>query len=183
MLAPGRIGTNVVLAAVSAVLALSVRNQIGSELRFDPPTPPERERQTIDATAPALLPGFPRQQTFGEIARRPLFSQTRRPPRRPEKTASPRPAPPKRKPSVGVVAKPQPPTLQARLVGVARIGNRGTALIQDDDSGELRRLSIGDDYRGWSVLRMDGSSVTLASGGFERTLQVVFREKDSDPAK
>ncbi len=104
------------------------------------------EVPAIEAAAPAPPAAFrmPPKNAFNQMATRPPFSRTRRPPR-----AKPAPKPVVQKPApvaAKTVAEPQ-----VTLVGIMIQPGKSIAMVRKPGAEELLRLGKGEDLDGWLV--------------------------------
>ena len=109
-----------------------------------------------------MLPSLPERQPidtnrFLVLLERPLFQLTRRPP----------PPPP---PPAAVVEAPVDNLSTAQLSGV--VAGDGGASIIITMAGKARRVRLNEAVDGWVLQSIQGRSVTFASGGQTRTLQL-----------
>lgn len=136
------------------LLALFVCSGLGyavyAQTQVPPPSLPESVRlaevPTAEAAAPAPPTAFrmPPKNVFNQMAARPPFSQTRRPPR-----AKPAPKPVVEKPApvaAKTVAEPQ-----VTLVGIMIQPGKSIAMVRKPGAEELLRLAKGQDLDGWLV--------------------------------
>ena len=85
----------------------------------------------------------------------PLFTPSRSPPpvvEEPEVVIVDPPPPP----------PPSPPDLD--LVGVVASGSTELALLRDRNTGEVHRLSAGEEYAGWAIIFVDARTVEFRNG-------------------
>ncbi len=73
---------------------------------------------------------------------------------------------------------PSPPPLD--LVGIVTSGSTKLALLRDRGTGEVHRLSAGEDYDGWSIEFVDTRSVAFHNGEQTETL-TMFEQLDTPP--
>lgn len=112
---------------------------------------------------------------FKGTRKRPLFTPARHPPRPPPPPPPP-PEPKVRKPKPVKVEPPKPPSL--RLVGVVMMDDSKLALLLDTDRN-VRRVGVGDEVEGWSVVKLEPSLVELRLDG-ERSVYRMFRASGND---
>jgi hypothetical protein len=114
---------------------------------------------------PTYLP--PPMTAFNEIMERPLFEESRTKPEAPvqEKTVAPR------------------TPLNLRLEGVAAVAERSVALVRDLTTKELYRLTVGMEYQGWIVGRIDHDVAEFKRGDEIRELVLEVEEKTNPRAQ
>lgn len=127
--------------------------------------PPAAAAEQGGAPEPSQLPSVavfdpPARAAFDEILERPLFSQERRPPPEPE---------PER-PAVQVIRPVTP--LHVQLLGVATAGEVAVALIRDQNTLKLFRLSEGMEHQGWTVLSLEPGKVVFKRGEQTQELEL-----------
>ena len=108
------------------------------------------------------LPSYlaPPISAFNEILERPLFEDSRTRPQVPAEVKT---------------ATPMTP-LNLRLEGVAAVDERSVALVRDLTTKELHRLSIGMEYQGWVVGKIDQDMAELKRGDEIRELLLEVAE-------
>lgn len=146
--------TNAALALVLVFLWVA-RDGSLRNVRWEPPEPVASDfRQMIPA-----LPERARVDTsrFMVLLERPLFALNRRPP----------PPPP---PPVAEVEAPPDNLSSARLSGVFMGAGTGGVII--NIAGKNRRVRLNESVDGWVLQTVQGRSVTFASGGQTRVLQL-----------
>lgn len=124
-------------------------------MRWQPPAP-------VMSDYLQMLPALPERarvdtSRFMVLLERPLFALTRRPP----------PPPP---PPVAVVEPPPDNLSTARLSGIFMGAGTGGAIIHI--AGKNRRVRLNESVDGWVLQSIEGRSVTFASGGQTRMLQL-----------
>ena len=108
-------------------------------------------------------------ETYSDVVQRPLFTESRRPPKpRPVAKMLPKPEPELLPTPVAV--KPQ--TGGFRLAGVSIGENKTVALLKPVDGGQVWRLSEGDKVEGWTLQAIGADSVTLFRNGVEDTISL-----------
>ena len=144
--------TTAALVLVLAFLWLAPDGSLRN-VRWEPPVP-------VTSDYLQMLPVLPERSRvdtsrFMALLERPLFSLTRRPPP---------PAPPP-------VAEVPPDNLStARLSGIFTGAGTGGAIIHI--AGKNRRVRLNESVDGWVLQAIQGRSVTFASGGQTRVLQL-----------
>ncbi len=111
----------------------------------------------LDALPEETVFVMPPEQSFAAILERPLFSPTRRPP--PEGIAS--------------VAGPVP-TLKIDVVGIVISEQEQFALILTENSKEIVRLIVGDEFQGWTLEDIEPERVTFRRGEIEEQIGLSF---------
>jgi hypothetical protein len=124
-----------------------------------PPTaplipPPQPATITLQDSAPKIA--SPDPQNYLIIDARPVFASSRRPP--PPGAAAP-------------AAGPPPVTFS--LVGVIDAPDEKFALVVDSGNQTAIKLSQGGSIDGWTVARIDHSSILVQSGGTFETIKIV----------
>ena len=123
--------------------------------------PPQR----IDQPAALLpVPPLPDEPDFAlaplqaylEVLERPLFASNRRPPAQAEPIVTPE----------------QP--LGLALSGTVVSDQGRFALVRSTEGGAIRRLKIGDQVSGWTLVAVEASRVTFRRQGDERQLTMAF---------
>jgi hypothetical protein len=105
---------------------------------------------------------------YNEIIERPLFLSTRRPPeKQPEEPPEP---------------SPEPPSADETftLLGVVLTPEATIALLQDDKSGEIARLQVGEQVNGWHLKAVQANSVSLSKG--DQAVDLPLVRDRSQPA-
>ncbi|MDD2987858.1 MAG: hypothetical protein PHI64_02760 [Zoogloea sp.] len=93
---------------------------------------------------------------------RPLFSETRKPP----------PPPPPPPPSASLETAPiRDPLKDVRVIGLIE-GEGGGAIIKVGK--DVRRVSVGQAFEGWTLMQVSGFTVKFASGSSSRSLNMTF---------
>lgn len=111
------------------------------------------------APAPEFVPAA--FATFREVLDRPIFSPTRRPPRR----------------AVTVTAEAAPPPdpgPELELHGVVGMGSEEVALIAVGGAPSLRRVAVGDEIEGWHVEEIGAEGVLLRQGARTSRLRLDY---------
>lgn len=105
---------------------------------------------------------------YNEIIRRPLFLDTRRPPEDPPEDP-PEPS-------------PEPPSADETftLLGVVLTPEATMALLQDDKSGEIARVQVGEQVNGWHLKAVQANSVSLSKG--DQAVDLPLVRDRSQPA-
>jgi hypothetical protein len=67
-------------------------------------------------------------------------------------------------------AAPAAPELNAQLIAVVRAGGDQMVLLRFGQA--VRKLHSGETIDGWTVTKIDGSSVAVSNGSFQRTLDL-----------
>lgn len=133
---------------------------------------PTEATEPVATPAPKAVFRMPQKTAFNQLAMRPPFSPTRRPPR-------PKPPEP-------VVQQPQPaapqPKLaepQIRLVGILINPQKSFAMVRKPDAAELLRLAKGQDLEGWRVESVLPDRLLLSHQGtiLEFELREAARKK------
>lgn len=149
--------TLLVLANLALALTLAFfwlgRDGNLRNVRWEPPLP-------LAADYQKMLPALPERARvdttrFMALLERPLFSSTRRPP--------PPPPPP-------AAAPPTDNFSTAQLTGVFVSANTAGVII--NIAGKTRRLKVNESVDGWVLQAVQGRSVTFASGGETRVLEL-----------
>lgn len=144
------------LLAVCLALAGVVYRQVQTE----PPVPIAAAGGEA-APLPALpdQPSFtmPPLDTFAAVVERPLFSPTRRPPEEGTVTID--------------VSEPE---LEITLVGVIISAEEQIAIIKPKDGSRLARLSLGDDYQGWTLDSIEPNRATFRRGDIAEHIQLIY---------
>lgn len=111
-------------------------------------TPPPAGDLDTAVSSDSVVVALPPLEEYSEIVDRPLFYQARRPP--PPADEQP-------------VAAPVAPTEEDELtlIGVMLIGTQKTALIQNQATGKVARLKVGDTLDNWQVVEVEPQRVTL----------------------
>lgn len=104
---------------------------------------------------------------YGEIVERPLFLTNRRPP---EET--PLEAPP--------AAEPPKEEQQLTLLGVVLTPEATMALVQDDKTGKVSRLRVGERINLWQLQAVQADRVSLSSG--ETVLELPLERNKKPPS-
>lgn len=143
---------NLALALILGILWVDRDGNLRN-VRWKPPSPLAVDYQQ-------MLPALPERtrvdtRRFMALLERPLFSPTRRPP--------PPPPPPAAAPLADNFST-------AQLSGVFVSGNTAGVII--NIAGKTRRLRINESVDGWVLHAVQGRSVTFASGGETRVLQL-----------
>jgi type II secretion system (T2SS) protein C len=104
---------------------------------------------------PPIRRAIPEKAKFAEIAERPLFWSSRRPPfdQAPEI------------PSAG---------LNYSLFGVVISTDAPVALLKPEAGGDPVRVQVGEAISGWTVARIESDRVVMRQGGRERELNLNF---------
>ena len=134
--------------------------------------PPAFPSGIVDADQPSELDPtrapqaeftFPPLAEFSEIAARPLFSPSRRPPAETEEPDDEEDAPPK--------------PLHFILTGVVISAEGQLALLRRINTAEVIRALLGQEIDGWQVERIESDRVTLRQGD---TIEVVTLQDESE---
>jgi hypothetical protein len=118
---------------------------------FPPPAPAAISARQSTPPVPSLDP-----QNYLTIDARPVFASSRRPP--PPGAAAP-------------AAGPPPVTFS--LVGVIDAPDEKFALVVDSGNQTAIKLSQGGSIDGWTVARIDHSSILVQSGSTFETIKIV----------
>lgn len=105
---------------------------------------------------------------LGETVERPLFTEGRLPPEKPQNEAS---------------TKSKVSPLKLKLEGVVISPESKVAIITDLQSRELLRLSQGMSHSNWKVTEVSEDSVTILQGAKEITLTLEIDEVQSVKGK
>lgn len=154
------------LAGTTALLAQQVQERMTA-----PPPTTDLSVPTADtgsagdteaAAAPERPPRFdaPPRGSFEVAVGRNLFSTDRRPP------------PLKADDDASQTVQRQP--LRATLAGVVLADAQRMAMVVDKDTGRLTRLSPGDRFKGWRLVRIEPNAATFSRGSREETLSMAF---------
>ena len=124
--------------------------------------PPKAKRPSKDV----LEPGkdvFSRKEMLElpDTLMRPLFSETRRPP-------PPPPPPPSASPEVAPI---RDPLKDVQVIGLIE-GEGGGAIVKVGK--DVRRVSVGQMFEGWTLTQISGFTVTFASGSGSRSVNMTF---------
>jgi len=96
-------------------------------------------------------------EDFSAILDRPLFSPIRRPP------------------AEGAVATAaSEPELQVTLVGVIISSEEQIALVRLKDATRFARLSVGDNFQGWTLDSIEPSRITFRRGDVEEHIELTY---------
>ncbi len=138
--------TNLILFATTLAAALILRAQL------DAPTPRHDDQRATGEQAVLARqqpPPSPARSIsfYREIATRPLFSQSRKPPA--PKVATPAPA------------TPRVPKIEIELLGVVFTPGSKLAVIKDLKSGQPKSVREGEVYKGWTVSLVEAHQVRL----------------------
>lgn len=115
-------------------------------------------------TSPARF-SMPPMSTFSEIAERPLFSRTRRPPTQEETAVEEQ-----------VVANPD----ALLLTGVILVDDDRTALLASPSSDRVTRVREGDELEGWTLVSVHPDKVVVRNGGTEQEIRLLDTLKMRD---
>jgi general secretion pathway protein N len=155
------LSTGVLLLACAGLGAV-VAFELAGEPRFAP------EVTAAAPAAPALPVPEPVEYAppppgaFAEIARRPLFSESRRPYVAPvAETAEPEPEP-----------EPVAEALSAELQGVLVTGRQQAALVRIEGADPPVWLHVGQSIAGWVLEAVEHRQATLRSGDRVEVLQL-----------
>lgn len=165
--APGRSRLTGLLALVCAGLLIVIFLQLDEAAvsRAARSTPSEAADRTpaVDLEAGDLEFEMPPLSLYSDIASRPLFSPTRRPP------------PPDEAP-----VKEEPAAVSVDLVlrGIATAKATRAALIEERGTGKLVRALEGQSVGGWRIVAIMPDVVELEGRGEKLVLEI---EKDSSP--
>lgn len=110
----------------------------------------------------AALPPMPDYEMpplaeFAEVAERPLFSPTRRPPVGAVPTAAPR------------------QTLDLTLIGIVLSEAERLAIVTPGGAGRAVRLGVGDSIQGWTLVELESERATFERDGAQETLYLAFQ--------
>jgi len=159
----GRLVT-VLLIAACAGLAWTVYRGLGA-----PPQPAAGVEPAADDGLPALPPvaGYEMAplEDFMEIAERPLFSPTRRPPAGEGATVAPRQA------------------LDLTLIGVVLSTEERLAIVTPGGPGKAVRLGVGDSIQGWVLTELESERATFERGAETVTLYLAFETAPTTPRR
>ncbi len=164
----GRRGTSIALSLLCALAAGALALQATGRLYVPaPPSRPAIAERTFTAQPLVLEVAFPPAETFDEIAERPLFSETRAPPR--------------------TVAEAEPALPTERdlftLLGVAISDASRIAIVQAKKNGEISQVAVGDRLGGWSVRDIRPRSLLLADGVREHLVELQEVARDRPPPR
>ncbi|MCB1885005.1 MAG: hypothetical protein KDG89_13570 [Geminicoccaceae bacterium] len=126
----------------------------------------------MDVSLSVELGMLPPIEAFKAVVERPLFAPTRRP--------YEAPAP------VTVAAVPDEPAADGRqepgivFVGTVRRGNGVLALANEEATGAIVSLAVGDEVNGWQVLSIEDRTMELGQAGERRKL-AIFVPRDAPP--
>ena len=117
-----------------------------------PIAPPGQVASGIPEVTPSKGFAIPPVSQYSEIIERPLFLTDRRPV---HEEAPPPEAP-----------LPEPPKDEKlTLLGVVLAPDITMALVQDDKTGKVARLRIGEQVNGWQLQSVQINRISLSSGG------------------
>jgi hypothetical protein len=129
---------------------------------------PEASASAIPEIQPLEGPDVASLGEYNEIIERPLFLSTRRPPEeQPEEPPEPAPEPPSADETF-------------TLLGVVLTPEATMALLQDDKTGEIARLQVGDQVNGWHLKAVQANSVSLSKG--DQAVDLPLVRNRSQPA-
>jgi hypothetical protein len=168
-----RVATRPVVGAlfgIVAVLAALNWHIFQSTVEISPIAPPHDQVEvplssSIDLVTP--LDGKAAAQ-FGQMVERPLFNPNRKPI--------------KREIPVGTGRDTNPGDL--KLIGVMKVGDQPSrALIRSASTQTGKWLAEGEEFDGWTLLKVGARSVTVGSAGqlHELALAAPRREADDEP--
>jgi hypothetical protein len=122
----------------------------------------ESEAQQVPPFVPAPI------NSLREITERPLFTEGRIPPEKPTDTSE---------------SKVPVAPLRLKLEGVAITPQNKVAVITDQQTNELLRLSQGMSHGNWKVTGVNEESVTIQQGPKEITLKLEIDEASGSAGK
>jgi len=158
--------SNLLLLLVCLLLATTVWLEIEAAPRPGQPLPPAPDT----APEPPPLPDElayrpPALEDFREVAERPLFAPSRRPP-----ADAPPPV---------AVAAPAAPELGFELIGVVISPAETLALVRQPGAPDLVRAGIGQTVAGWTVERIFPNRVLFRAG--DRVEELALRDDVAPP--
>lgn len=155
----------VLFAVILAIIALQWLNPPRLQLEATASVSTAADQLTaVDSQAPLNIALAP-LENYQEIVERPLFFATRRPaPPEPEETAAP--ADPV---SEGDVAM--------TLIGVVKTPEAEIALVQNDETGKVARLRVGEKIASWQLEQVDANRVVLRKGDQIRELALLRNQR------
>ncbi len=156
-----RTGINIALAA----LALGLGGGLAAEIAAERPAPVRIAPPPAEVSAERIVLAVPRLAAFQEIARRPVFHESRRPPAAAAAPAEARAAP--------------PPDL--RLLGLARGAGAGRAIVATA-AGRTEILSIGEEIGGWRLAAISGDAAVFAREGARHRVHLDPEGAAREPA-
>lgn len=123
--------------------------------------PPKAKRPAKDLLEPGK-DAFNRKDIveLTQTLTRPLFSETRKPP--------PPPPPPVASPEVAPI---RDPLKDVQVIGLIE-GEGGGAIFKVGK--DVRRVSVGQMFEGWTLTQVSGFTVTFASGSGSRSMNMTF---------
>lgn len=104
-------------------------------------------------------------EDFIEVAERPLFSPSRRPPLGEVATATPRQA------------------LDLTLIGVVLSSEERLAIVTPGGQGKAVRLGVGDSIQGWTLVELESERATFERDGESITLYLAFEALPTAPRR
>lgn len=153
------------LAVVATVLAVIVAIELGLGAGLRSALTPEAKRASaVEAKLlPPVIATAP-EQSYPELATRPLFTPTRRP-----------------APEAAVVAKSTFVPGQFVLQGVIAAGDTRIAMLREKANGRIHRVERGREVNGIEVTEIQRETVTLAQGGEKEVLTLQVQRPTGAP--
>ena len=152
------------LLAVGILVIIGFETGFGSRLTHPVASAPPKAAVVAEAKlVPPVVAQAP-EQSYPEMAARPLFTPTRRP-----------------APVEPAAGKPAFTRGQFVLQGVIVVGDQRTALLKEKTSGKVHRVDRGQDVNGIKVEAVEPTEVTLTMNG-EREKVALVVQRPGDPA-
>ncbi len=136
----------------------------------------DQQNTTISNKKLAQFEFTPKPQSFySDITKRPVFSESRRPPQpkpkpKPVRVVKPKPPVIRRPPTVKV--KPVISITSFKLIGVLINATTKKALIQSVRDKKEIWLRAGNSIQGWKLVSISDNNVIMESSGIKKELQL-----------
>ncbi len=157
------------LLVVCAALAWVIYRQVAVAPNLNAAHGSTMEATSVPDLPPELQFSMRPVEDFDAILERPLFSPSRRPP------------------AIEALESPPPNSDVAfTLKGILIDEDVRIALFRAQRNKQIWRLREGDTIEGWTIVRIERDSVSLARGAFEKILKPTFdqsRRKKRPPKK
>ena len=170
-----RIGPGRALAGALSVVAVALAGAVANAVLTEPALMDEAPEHFVTRAGPPALPRptepmtMPDVVSFAAIVERPLFAETRRPPKRRPVTVAKAEAPPPPPPQ-------QIPTGQFKLGGVTVAEQQTYALVKHVEGDEFIRVVKGQVVEKWKVEEITPEKVVIS----QRSVRDVIYLRDNE---